>query len=60
MRPSTLCVLILLCTSVPGQALELTINLSDGDPLTSDNPFGITYDPDGTHAYVSLCGDLPP
>lgn len=60
MLARTLCVLLLLCTSLCAQSLELSINLSDGDPATSDNPFGITYDPDGIHAYVALCGDLAP
>ena len=60
MRPGTFYALLALCASLHAQSLQTTLDLSDGDPTTSDNPFGITYDPDGSHAYVSLCGDLAP
>jgi DNA-binding beta-propeller fold protein YncE len=45
---------------VAAQSLERTISLTDGDPTTFDQPFGLALDPDGRTAYVALCGELPP
>jgi len=50
--------LVLALQGASGQEVDLDLLLSDGDPLTSDNAFGVTLDPDGVHAYVALCGDL--
>ena len=60
MNLRTQLLLLACCAWAGAQSLESTIDLSDGDPQTSDAPFGITLDPDGVHAYVALCGDLPP
>lgn len=64
MRPITFrSVLLAICActlTLSAQSLENGFALSDGNPGTSDNPFGLAVDPDGIHAYVPLCGDLAP
>jgi DNA-binding beta-propeller fold protein YncE len=48
--------LLLLGALLPAQVLVGSIPLGDGDPIP-DNPFGITLDPDGRHAYVAISGN---
>ena len=61
LRPLILAVLVItLATSLSGQSLRTVIPLTDNIPTTSDHPYGITMDPDGHHAYVAICGALPP
>jgi hypothetical protein len=55
--------LLLLFSPVGAQVLlDHSITLDDGDPLSSDEAFGIVLDPDGVHAYVSIAGQpsIPP
>lgn len=59
-RVSTLLVLVALTTPVSSQTLLQTFQLSDGNPSSSDRPFGVLVEPDGVHAIVPLAGELLP
>lgn len=60
----SLCAALLLFLSPVGAqvVLDHAITLDDGDPLSTDEAFGIVLAPDGVHAYVAIAGQpsIPP
>jgi DNA-binding beta-propeller fold protein YncE len=44
--------------ATPAQQIETSVVVTDGDPASTDKVFGLAVDPDGTHVYAALCGDL--